>query len=521
MTKRKRVPSARAACALAALCCTLAACDGDPITPRSSLVPVDSLLAEPIELVANPSGRAPLTALATVRTREAAVVELRLLGGDSLGYAVPGPATEHVLPVLGLHPARENLVEVRVENARGEYGLDTLSVATGPAPDFLPHIDILTADRAAMEPGWNLASFSLGVGATFRSYPFMFDAEGKVRWYLDLSALPGMVYMVERLRNGNLVFGFDASVYEYDLLGREVGRWDFPGYVFHHDVVEKPDGNFLVAVTKQGTGTIEDHVIELDRATGRIAREWDLRKVLDVDRRVPPGFADWFHMNSVWFDARDNSLILSGRHQGVVKVSAENELVWILAPHVGWGGAGIDGTGPETSGRLLTAVDATGTAYPEGAQLGGVPVQGFDWPWAQHAAMVLPNGNLFLFDNGEQRNFAPAPLYSRGVEYAIDEQKRTVRQVWEYGKERGTDYYSAIVSDVDYLPKTGNRLIVPGIVFGSSHRAHVTEVAHPSGRVVFDARLSFKNLRSSGVFEWGEFDLLYRAERLAPYPAAN
>ena len=69
--------------------------------------------------------------------------------------------------------------------------------------------------------------------------------------------------------------------------------------------------------------------------------------------------------------------------------------------------------------------------------------------------MILPNGNLFVFDNGRKRNFSGDPLtadssdYSRGVEYAINEVAMTVTQVWQYGKERGSAFYSPIISDVD------------------------------------------------------------------------
>ncbi|MEN1480650.1 aryl-sulfate sulfotransferase, partial [Pseudomonas aeruginosa] len=40
--------------------------------------------------------------------------------------------------------------------------------------------------------------------------------------------------------------------------------------------------------------------------------------------------------------------------------------------------------------------------------------------------------------------------YSRFVEYKIDEKKGTVQQVWEYGKERGYDFYSPITSIIEY-----------------------------------------------------------------------
>lgn len=510
---------ARISSLLAGLCAAAVACDENPVENRSTLVPVDSLLAEPIQLVRNPVRIAPLTALATIRTRAATSVTLRLLEDDDLVHEVATPSTEHEVPVLGLFPARENHIEVRIATTKGEYGLDTLSVITEPLPEFLPRIDILAADQTLMEPGWTLADFSLGVGSSFHSHPFMFDAEGNIRWYLNLSPYEVTVYMVERLKNGNLILGVGSSVYEYDMVGRQLNRWSFPGYTYHHDVIEKPDGNLIIAVNKEGAGTIEDHVIEIHRTTGAIVREWDLRQALDTRRRAQlANDRDWFHMNSVWYDKRDNSLIVSGRHQGVAKISANNELVWILAPHRGWGRAGVDATGLDTSEFLLTALDGAGKAYPESVQQGETRTPEFDWPWAQHAAMVLPNGNLFLFDNGDQRNFATTLRFSRGVEYAIDERKRTVRQVWEYGRQRGADYFAPIISDVDYLPKTGNRLVVPGIVFGSNPRAYITEVAHPSGRVVFEAKLSFKNHKSTGQLAWGQFDMMYRAERLTPYP---
>lgn len=180
----------------------------------------------------------------------------------------------------------------------------------------------------------------------------MFDANGEIRWYLDLSWFEVTGYKLQRLKNGNFIVAFGPTAYEYDMVGRQVRRWNFPGYAFHHDLIEKPDGNLIVAVNKQGKGTIEDHVIEVSRTTGAIVREWDLRQVLDVQRRAFLGSdTDWFHMNSVWYDQRDNSIIVSGRHQGVAKLSADNKLVWILAPHLGWRRAGNDATGLLASQR--------------------------------------------------------------------------------------------------------------------------------------------------------------------------
>jgi arylsulfate sulfotransferase len=146
----------------------------------------------------------------------------------------------------------------------------------------------------------------------------------------------------------------------------------------------------------------------------------------------------------------------------------------------------------------------------------------FDWPWGQHSIKLLPAGTLLLFDNGFNRHFLGRKQgLSRAVEYRVEEKARTVRQVWEYGAARGADYYSAIISDTDTLPRTRNRLITSGSVrdSGSPPCAYVTEVSYPAGEVLFEARVGFRdahsNLKAGG---WGNMDIVYRAERMSLYP---
>lgn len=505
------------------LAVVLTSCDDLPSDKQGRQRALADLLVGDLTLTPNPNGTTPLAAEAVFRTKAPASVQIEVSGAEPLVHRFEEVGQEHRLPILGLYPGTENLVEIRVvEAATGDFAVDTLTIATDPLPNFLPDVHVATADTARMENGWTLSSLSIGQGDRFHSYPIMFDSDGEIRWYADMSFFGWMVYMVERLRNGNLVLGRGSTIYEYDMLGAEISRWEMPGYTFHHDVVEKPDGNLLVAVNKDGTGTVEDHVIEIDRASGQIVREWDLREVLDVSRRVYGGDdADWFHMNAVWYDESDGGLILSGRNQtAVAKVSRDNELVWILSPHRGWGAAGPNLKGQDVTEFLLTAVGAGGTPLPGAVQQGDEDAPDFSWGWGQHAPLILPNGNIFIFDNGLFRNFSTSTQLSRGVEYTIDEANMTVRQVWQYGKERGPEFYSPIISDVDYLPETGNRLISPGIVGIPAPRALVTEVTYPDGQVVFEVSIEFKNLQSSGKMtdRWGAFDLVYRSERLPLYP---
>lgn len=44
----------------------------------------------------------------------------------------------------------------------------------------------------------------------------------------------------------------------------------------------------------------------------------------------------------------------------------------------------------------------------------------------------------------------PSMKYSRGVVYKIDQNKKTVEQVWEYGKEAGHDWFSPVTSLCEY-----------------------------------------------------------------------
>lgn len=44
----------------------------------------------------------------------------------------------------------------------------------------------------------------------------------------------------------------------------------------------------------------------------------------------------------------------------------------------------------------------------------------------------------------------PREKYSRAVVYKVNHKKMTVEQVWQYGKERGSDWYSPVTSLTEY-----------------------------------------------------------------------
>jgi arylsulfate sulfotransferase len=525
------------------------------------VTPIDP---DKVRTIVNPYGIAPLAALIDVSAEtgisEEDVREVMVTLTDAKGrsetFEIPYGSPEYevnygvpdiaglskdgvIIPVLGLFADTTTSVKVQIvvgsSRRRFVYEERITARLESDESDLLrngyPVISAVTKSAKEMEPGMTLLSFSIGNKGRFITRPIIIDASGVVRWVLRLDSLGEWASPVERLENGNLLFGQGRYVYEYSMLGRRVNAWDIGryGYTQHHDIFEitsgERKGNLVVAVDRIKADTVEDFVIEIDR-NGALVNTWDFRQVLDVSRHdLLKNRSDWLHMNALYHDPRDDTLVVSGRNQGVVKVDGRNSLKWIMAPHKGWGAAGASGESFDTSEYLLTAISADGTPYPREVQLGLADVGGgteFDWPWGQHAPLLLPNGDILLFDNGFNRNFKGNKSgFSRAVEYRVDEKARTVRQIWQYGAERGDDFFSNIISDADMLDKTKNRLITSGAVRVSPDdpHAYVTEVKYPGGAVVHEVRIAFKDayadLKKGG---WGNIDIVYRAERLPLYP---
>lgn len=250
--------------------------------------------------------------------------------------------------------------------------------------------------------------------------------------------------------------------------------------------------------------------IEIGRASGEIVNTWDLRESLDQDRDVwTDNLTDCFHAKTITYDESDGTLIVSGRTQGVVKLTETNEVVWILAPHRGWDTAG-DGTNPAP--HLLQPLDASGAPITDPEVLSGDQNHpDFQWSWYQHAPKVTPDGSILLFDNGDNRNYTEAETYSRAVEYEIDPEDRTVQQVWGYGESRGPETFAPIVSDVDVGGDEGHVFFSPGAVtfMGSTYRK-VVELDHPGKEMLFEATIAPPEPLFIITF--------HRTERLPLYP---
>ena len=84
----------------------------------------------------------------------------------------------------------------------------------------------------------------------------------------------------------------------------------------------------------------------------------------------------------------------------------------------------------------------------------------FDWTWTQHTAFKIDSKSkgdtlyLSAFDNGDGRGLEQPAMqsmkYSRSVIYKIDQKNKTVQQIWQYGKERGNEWFSPVTSITEY-----------------------------------------------------------------------
>ena len=507
------------------------------------------------DIVVNPYGASPLVAVVNLRAIEASEVQrievvvagqdgapdfartysptdTNVMGPmDTSDLTFPEPGT-HV-PVVGLYADRVNEVHIHIDRRdRDDVDL-TLQIETplsnAAEAAWVPSIRVNTAVPELMEPGWTVAEISIEPNPSppivFAEWTrsVAFDERGAIRWALRLDELPkGETFTLRRSITGNFLTGSLDTIVEVTKLGRITRSFRLPEHTLNHEILQIGSkdnsegvsngttsayfGNLLVLASKNGASTVQDHVLELDAETGAVRKDWDLTEVFDRTRTTfidpeqwAPGAGDWLHTNGLAYSVADESIIVSGRHQGVAKIRRDGTLAWLLAPHKGW-------KAPQSQ-KLLTAVSASGAPYAESVQLGdeaaGTPTAPeFDWSFGQHSPALLPNGDLLLFDNGTSRHWGPAyASFSRAVVYRIDEAAMTVRQVAQFVLARSESSY--FVSNTHQLPVTGNILIQPGV--GARRAAIVKEVATQVAgdgtvafdRVVFDAAVDLSWVDSS------------------------
>ena len=492
---------------------------------------------------ANPNPRVPLAAVLEFATDAPtrAIVEVSGPGRSWQARVEERMCTEHRVPLVGMRPGETCAVRVATEDRDGNRAEapEPLSVTAPPLPDDFPPFEVTACVPEKREPGAMM--FNIRHSPAAERLPdygviVAIDREGEVVWYYRIDEAVGDV---RRLANGNVLYVADGRICEIDPLGDTVAEWYAEGRwrdktppagavpvatgMFHHAAIELPSGNIAVCSMEirdiegfplseedphgetETARVVGDVIVEFAR-DGSVVNEYRLFDLLDPRRvcygsraaywvhRGYPDTCDWSHTNGLAWDG--SGFIASLRHQDcLIRIDRESGgLDWILGTPANWR--------PPWSDRLLR------------------PADGLEWQYHQHDCSVTPAGTLMCFDNGNHRTTPPdakpddADCYSRAVEFAIDRETRTVRQVWSRGP-RHDRIYSTFQSGSYRLPATGNTFInygglctvdgVPsGKVFAGHCKARLIEVTPGSpGETVFE--LIVDDRSSEDPVPWSSF----------------
>lgn len=530
-------------------------------------------------VIPNPNNKAPLVAIVRFTANMPVRTAIEVSDGGRR-WAVEFDASSNTatgLPVLGLRPGRRYTIRVSITDAAGNTTRSPVALEFStpqlPASQLeFPIVQVNKAEPARMEPGYTLLSVRRELHGKaiwrtplqdrfMRGYGLLviLDNQGEVVWYYQNDS---RIAGVARLGNGNILFNLqDFRSVEIDMLGNTVREYyarnrpqgPQPGAVpleaqsLHHQPHEMPNGNFLIfsanarkvpnfytdeynpKAPRRDSMVVGDRVLEVDRQTGKELWSWNTFDHLDVHRvgyqfldtywhtRGFPNHADWTHGNGLDYDSSDDSVLVGLKHQdAILKVDRKSgDIRWILGEPTDWGAL---------TSKVLKPVG-----------------QPFAWPYHFHNPRLSGKGTIVVFDNGSYgaRPFAPykSPdqVFSRGVEFQVDDKMRTVRQVWASEDKLTADSCNAwAMGDAHRLPKTDNMLVIysfcidmrPGTTLNETDTdkifngvfptqgPRIREYTHTSpAELLFDVRMR----DPSDVISW----TAYGGERIADlYPPA-
>ena len=330
----------------------------------------------------------------------------------------------------GLYIQDSTVVEVNYSNSEGVIRwAETFSVLPGEVNQSVRDIEFTASNFK------NDTAIRLFLGKhRSNNIPWMIDQFGDIRWTINVVL---GAYGLQQTDSGNIIAVGGSQISVASLSG-EINSYEIPlkyGDI-HHDVDPVDDSQFLLTVNNPNGETIEDWIILYDVNALSVVREWNLNLSVPKMNMLIDDPVDWFHVNALAFDERDQSILISGQRSAVVKVSWDNDLKWIL-----------------TDPARVTNDALMGIQGAEGRSAGDMTLSEFEEDiiaWGQHDIRVdTSDDSYFLFDNGLGRFYSSDISFSRGIKFTIDEESRRYNIVESYGEQR-TEFYSPIISGIDF-----------------------------------------------------------------------
>ncbi len=433
-----------------------------------------------------------LSFIVTWKTNLPATSTVEFGKGGSLTHRIRNSilTTDHKVLIIGLHERTAYTWRALSDAGSGERVAAATAIYTTKAlPAYIPYGKVTVHDPRRAFMGWTLLSVNAcernGLIITwdpdFPPTAVMYDMEGRPVWYNAhrLGRIGDVRFIGDRIlaqSMGDILEKMPAAM-EVDLAGKVLWRGPNQPFLqvdgsYHHHFEKSPGGTYLSVISRQIDKTVGDVVVELDSSHKKIWT-WKgfehLRPDVSLDDSSFGVYA-WTHINALVMDSANDWVLINARN-----ISAIFKL-------------------RKSSGEVLWALG-------KGRDFAGDPEAKYPWFQMPHALEKLPNGNLIMLDNGKQeRGFA------RALEYAIDEDARTTRIVWQYRGGEDDRFFSNYWGDADRLPN-GNTLISVGTwkTGASSRYFEVTK----EGTRVWELQLPPRKTTGTSIGA-------YNAQRLTP-----
>lgn len=377
-------------------------------------------------VVINPFMFSPQTALVMFKTEKEETVTVTLKGKHNDDIVTTFEAAkDHYLPIYGLYGKYDNKVIIKTQSGKQkELSLKVDFELEGVSNEVLEN-------KIENSNGYFYFTTS-SLGASTAAY----DNYGEVRWFLNNGFTKGMTM----LSNGNMLLssvlpGPDVTstngVVEVDMFGFVHNTYTVEGG-YHHDGYEMPNGNLIILTSDVNGPTIADYIVELDRKTGKVVKDWRLTDaVKKIDPSIKSFYPTWGWINSITYDEKSNCFLLSLRNENsVVALGYDSkEIMWILGESKYW-----------SSKFDNYLIKGTGTD--------------FIYPKGQHSVNVTKEGYISIFNNGyDAHNEGEVSCQSirnnesHAILYDVNLVNKTASIVYKFG---GNKYFSYALSSYTY-----------------------------------------------------------------------
>lgn len=356
-------------------------------------------------------------------------------------------AKEHVLPIVGLYNDYENKIEIWPYQHPNKKVTHTIKI-----DDIDPDKNIISMDTTK-EYLKDQVIFSCPATSDLS---IATDYRGDLRIKFDRA----LIWDIKQTKDGHFWMSSDrliqmpyvlSGIYEFDLVGKIYKEYRIPnGY--HHDQIFMDNGDLMVLSGDFEDHTVEDRLYVIDRETGEVKKTINYKEFMEAGANKSGSWSDkdWCHNNSLWYDKYTNSILISARHMNAIfNIDYDShKLNWILGDPECW---------PEKYQKYFFK--------PKEGQ------KDFGWQYEQHSVFLTPNGDVGCFDNhhfgsnNPEKYISAKENYSRGVIYRIDTEKMEIEQTYQYGKERGSEWFSPYICNMVYYGENHYLMHSGGIAF--------------------------------------------------------